>query len=207
MGEPLKKRQTAEQRKPAILKAFYYVIETEGFENASVAKVAKKAGVHPSLVIHYFGTKETMVLALVDEVLQTYSDLFRKLPETGDPEERLDRLLHLIWSPEWFEAASFSVVFSFMALSQRDETVMRRVQNLYGRYRDYLIRQMTFFAESGIVNVDDIEASVGVLISLSEGSHYFSRYHIAEGSLDIHCQNMIDSAKRILGVDPEKYRA
>lgn len=200
MVQTARKRQTAEQRKPAILKAFYNVIETEGFENASVAKVAKKAEVHPSLVIHYFGTKERMVLALVDDVLQTYSDLFRKLPKTGEPLQRLDRLLSLIWSREWHEAASFSVVFSFMALSQRDEAVMNRVQNLYGRYREYLLGQLTFFSESGIINVDDNEAAVEALISLSEGSHYFCRYHIGEGALDNHCQIMISTARRILGV-------
>lgn len=203
MEQTARKRQTAEQRKPAILMAFYHVIENEGFENASVAKVAKKAGVHPSLVIHYFGTKERMVLALVDDVLQTYSDLFRKLPKTGEPLHRLDHLLRLIWSREWHEAASFSVVFSFLALSQRDDAVMKRVQNLYGKYRDYLVEQVSFFSESGIIRVDDVDAAVEALISLSEGSHYFCKYHITGDSLETHCQNMISSAKRILGVVTE----
>lgn len=195
-----RKRQSAVERRPAILKAFYEVIEMEGFENASIAKVAGKAGVHASLVIHYFGSKEQMVLALVDEVLMTYAALFRSLPKEGTPHERLERLLSLIWSREWHEAASFSVVFSFLALSQRDAEVMARVKNLYNSYRRYLLAQLNFLLENRAIRIDDPEAAAEALISLSEGSHYFCRFHIEKGTFDLHCQNMIQAAKRILGV-------
>ena len=194
-----RKRQSAIERKPAILKAFYEVIESEGFENASVAKVAMKAGVHPSLVIHYFGSKEKMVLELVDEVLATYANLFRRLPKEGAPGQRLERLLQLVWSREWHEAASFAVVFSFLALSQRDKEVRERVRNLYDNYRRYLLAQVSFFAEEGVIQIDDPEEAVEAFISLSEGSHYFCRFHIDNGTFDSHCRKMIAAAKRILG--------
>ena len=199
MSEP--KRLNAEQRKPAILKAFYQVIETEGFENASVAKVAKQAGVHASLVIHYFGSKESMVLELVDEVLRTYADLINKLPNSGEPHKRLEQLLALIWSREWHEAASFSVVFSFLALSQRDAGVMSRVHALYESYMRYLRVQVRFFAEADVIRVTDPEVAAQGLIALSEGSHYFCRFYIENGTFDEHCKNMIQAAKRILGVN------
>lgn len=195
-----RKRQSATERKPAILKAFYEVIETEGFENASVAKVAVRAGVHPSLVIHYFGTKERMVLELVDEVLATYAELIRRLPKEGPPRERLERLLQLVWSREWHEAASFAVVFSFLALSQRDQAVLERVRHLYNNYRRYLQVQVRFFQEAGVVAASNPEAAVEALIALSEGSHYFCRFHIDAGTFDNHCRNMIRAAKGILGV-------
>lgn len=196
-----RKRQNAEERKPAILKAFYEVIEAEGFENASVAKVAKQAEVHASLIIHYFGSKEKMVMALVDEVLHTYAALFARLPEGGEPSERLERLLALIWSREWHDAASFSVVFSFLALSHRDPSVMDRVRNLYGHYRKYLLHQMALLSEAGVIRVDDPTASAEALISLSEGSHYFSRYHIEAGTFDAHCRHMTEAARKILGAE------
>jgi len=199
-GMKERKRQNADHRKPVILNAFYEVIEAIGFENASVAKVAKHAGVHASLVIHYFGSKERMVLELVDEVLQTYADLIRKLPDSGEPHERLEQLLALIWSREWHEAASFSVLFSFLALSQRDERVMSRLYTLYERYGKYLREQVRFFADADVIRVTDPEAATQGLISLSEGSHYFCRFHIKNGTFDEHCKIMIQAAKRILGV-------
>lgn len=195
-----RKRLNAEQRKPAILKAFYEVIEAEGAENASIAKVARQAGVHASLIIHYFGSKERMVLELVDEMLQTHADLIRKLPDSGEPHKRLEQLLALIWSREWHEATSLSVVFSYLALSQRDQAVMGRIKSLYDRYRSYLGKQVSFFAEANIICVKDQEATVQALISLSEGSHYFCRFHIENGTFDAHCKNMMQAARCILGV-------
>lgn len=196
----MRKRQNARERKPAILKAFYQVIESEGFENASIGKVAKKAEVHPSLVIHYFGTKEAMVMELVDDVLKTYAELFRQLPRDGEPAERLERLLDLIWSRQWHEAVGFSSVFSFLALSQRAPEVMERVKNLYGQYRRYLVAQVEFLRQSGIVQVSSSTAVVEALISLSEGSHYFCRFHVPQERFDEHCRDMILAAKRILQV-------
>ncbi len=114
--------------------------------------------------------------------------------------KRLEQLLALIWSREWHEAAGFSVVFSFLALSQRDVEVMGRVHALYESYKRYLHAQLRFFAEADVIRVTDPEAAVHGLISLSEGSHYFYRFHIENGTLDEHCKNMIQAAKRILGV-------
>jgi AcrR family transcriptional regulator len=195
-----RKRLNAEHRKPAILKAFYEVIEAEGSENASVAKVAKQAGVHASLVIHYFGSKERMVLELVDEVLRAYADLINKLPNSGEPHKRLEQLLALIWSREWHEAANFSAVFSFLALSQRNAGVMNRLHALYESYMRYLRVQIKFFAENDVIRVTDPKAAAQGLIALSEGSHYFCRFYIENGTFDEHCKNMIQAAKQILGV-------
>lgn len=196
---PERRRQSAQERKPVILKALYETIEQEGFENASVAKVAARAGVHASLVIHYFGTKEQMVLALVDEVLTTYAGLVRRLPKSGPPAARLEQLLQLIWSREWHETASLSVVFSFLALSQRVPSVLARVRHLYASYRRYLLVQVRAFAEAGIIAIDHPEATVEALISLSEGSHYFCRYHVTDDGFEEHCRHMIAAARRVLG--------
>lgn len=202
MTVPQKKRQSASERKPVILSSFYQVIEEVGFENASIAKVARKAGVHPSLVIHYFGTKEQMVIAFVDDTLKTYSQLIGRLPREGEPEARLDQLLNLLWSREWHQAVSFSVIFSLLALSMRNKEVMARVRDLYHTYQNYLISQISFYAGAGIINIASPEATAQALISLSEGSHYFSGYHVENDSeaFDQHCRNMVSAAKRILGV-------
>jgi AcrR family transcriptional regulator len=200
MEASIKKRQSAKERKPVILSSFYKVIEAVGFENASVARVAKEAGGHPSTVIHYFGTKEQMVIALVDETLMLYRRLLARLPRDGDPGERLEQLLSLIWSREWHQAVSFSVMFSILALSRRDDEVMAKVRNLYRAYLRYLAKQISLFKQSGVIQVDDEQAAMQALLSLSEGSHYFSRYHIENDAFDEHCRHMIWAAGKILGV-------
>lgn len=196
------KRLSAEARKPAILDAFYRAIEEEGFENASIAKVAARAGVHPSLIIHHFGNKEKMVMALVDDVLRIYARLFEELPRTGNPRERLERLLDLIWSRKWCRAASFSVVFSFLALGQRHPEVARRVRRLFRRYREFLIAQLAAFSEAGVIAPSDPAQNADVLISMSEGFHYFSQFHTPEEEFERHRKGMIDAALKVLDALP-----
>lgn len=49
-----------------ILSAARQVFGEHGFENASVRKVAARAGVDPALVHHYFGTKQALFLAAME---------------------------------------------------------------------------------------------------------------------------------------------
>ena len=196
-----KKRQNAELRKPAILRAFYQLIDEEGFENASVAKVAARAGIHPSLVIHYFGTKEQMVMALVDDVLRTYARLFEALPEGGSARERLERLLAIVWSQEWYVSANYSAVFTFLAMSQRSEEVAGRVKRLFRRYREFLMTQLSAFAEAGVIRIDDPARSADMLISMTEGFHYFSQYHTPAEDFESHRRAMIALSLKMLGAE------
>ena len=60
------RKSKADVRKKEILEHFYIVLKQEGFENASIAKIANLMDVNPSLLIHYFKTKEEMVFAFVE---------------------------------------------------------------------------------------------------------------------------------------------
>ena len=58
------RKSKAAVRKREILEHFYNILKEEGLEKASIAKVAKRMAVNPSLLIHYFKTKEAMTVAL-----------------------------------------------------------------------------------------------------------------------------------------------
>jgi len=53
-----KNKDKADIRKYEILVHFQHVFAKQGFEVASIAKIAKKMDVHPSLLTHYFSTKK-----------------------------------------------------------------------------------------------------------------------------------------------------
>lgn len=199
----MRKRQNAQERKPAILDAFYEAIREEGIEKASLAQVAVRAGIHPSLVIHYFGTKEQMLMDLVDRVLEVYRRLIGSLPREGAAGSRLLCILSTIWGPAWYEAVDLSVVYSFLAIGQRNEGVAAQVHHLYQRYRRFLEREVAAAAASGVLHTPDIPAAVSALLSLSEGSHYF-RHHFDDGE-EAHRRAMIRAALAILGATPETF--
>ena len=130
---------------------------------------------------------------------------FETLPRKGSARERLDRLLGLIWSREWYEAANFSVVFTFLAMGQRNEEVARRVRRLYRRYREFLMMQLSAFAEAGIISVSDPARSADLLVSMTEGFHYFSQYHTPPEDFEAHRTGMIALSLKMLGAaSPEE---
>ena len=61
----------------------------KGLEGASIGKIADRLNIHPSLIIHYFKTKERMKLALVDLLIEKYNaPEFLSLEHIEDNEER-----------------------------------------------------------------------------------------------------------------------
>ncbi len=44
----------------------------EGFDGASIGKIAKRVNIRPPLIIHYFKTKENLTLEWVEFFIQKY---------------------------------------------------------------------------------------------------------------------------------------
>ena len=95
----MRQRQNAELRKPEILRNFHEILVEEGIEGASIGKVAKRMGIHPSLIMHYFSTQETLVIAAVDNIVREYGVLIERMESrTTDQARRIERLAAtLVW--------------------------------------------------------------------------------------------------------------
>ena len=53
-------------RKPEILCHTYKVVEEEGFMGMTIGKIAGRMGVNSGLLIHYFKSKEGLIMEMVD---------------------------------------------------------------------------------------------------------------------------------------------
>lgn len=79
-----------------------------GYDRSTIRRIAGEAGVDPSLVIHYFGTKEELFAASVELPLgpeELVNEVFREGAAHGDLPERLVRVFFEVWErPESREA-------------------------------------------------------------------------------------------------------
>lgn len=165
-----KKKEKLEERRSEILEHFQQVLREEGFEGASIAKIASRVGVNPSLLLHYFPTKEEMVLELVDYILEKYETLgAEKITSIGQPELRLDTLLDMVFGIDWISLVDSSAFYSCYYLSFRNETVKQRMQKMYHRFRQQILIEMKSCIYEGIVNDGDPEIYTDFIISLVEG--------------------------------------
>lgn len=192
-------RLNAETQKPKILEGFYYTILEEGFEGASIAKIAARIDMKPSLLLHYFGTKEALTLSGVDYVIERYARLFeRARARSTDPEKRLTALMKLLWSREYYENVHIAVALSGVAISFRNPRVKKKIQGLYNLYKTFLMNEFEALQEAGVIDVAEIEKTAEVLISMVEGSRHFRHFFVKSKDVAEYNQHMMMAALQIL---------
>jgi AcrR family transcriptional regulator len=87
----------APQRREQILDAVEACIVDHGIDGCSFARVAAEAGVRPSIIPHYFGSKEALMSAMVDRVLGRVQAVLDLSLDGLEGSARIDRLLDVLF--------------------------------------------------------------------------------------------------------------
>ncbi len=128
----MRREERARLRRREMLAAYYQVLKDEGLQGASIAKIAKRIDAPPSLLIHYFGTKEQMTIELVDYLLEEYRHGYGdKLAAIADPRERLVAILDTFFDPEYHQLLDDSVFYACFYVSLRHPKVRKSYAALY----------------------------------------------------------------------------
>lgn len=69
-GAGRRRRLSEEERRRQILAATVSTVAAQGYDNASLARIAEQAGVSKGLVSHYFGTKEDLMARAATEAVR-----------------------------------------------------------------------------------------------------------------------------------------
>jgi AcrR family transcriptional regulator len=177
----MRKNQKAEIRKPEILENYYQVLIEKGFEGASIGKIAERMKIHPSLIIHYFKSKEKMAVELVDVLIKKYeAPEFLQFDHILDMEARLNALIDTIFSLEWSRTVDPGVHFGFYYLSFRNKTIRGRFEAMFRRFRDYLIRELGKYRRQGLVKINDLKKAADIIVTLMEGLEFHAHF-LSEG--------------------------
>jgi AcrR family transcriptional regulator len=160
-------------RQKEIIKAFYKVARKEGLENASIAKVAAVLKVNPSLVIHYFETKQDLILGLIEYILERYRLIYNPENGTSDPEARLRKIISNLFSREWNNLFDDGVFFSCYALIFRNKTIKVHYKTLHDQLRRMLADALHEAKENGVISVKDVANTADMIFVLIEGAYYY----------------------------------
>ncbi len=195
----MKKRQNAELRKPDILKNYYQVIIKEGIEGASIAKVAKRMKINPSLILHYFTSKENMAIELVDHWSKLYNRLFTTMKiDTDDPHKRLDRLVEIFCSDEWYSNSNISGDFSIQSMSFRNKKVFKHLQEMYQEFIKLIVAELAVISASGEIKFSNPVRTAELVISILEGYRHYKHFFIDESASESYRIDMEKTLKSIL---------
>jgi AcrR family transcriptional regulator len=166
----MRREEWARQRRREMLAAYYQVLKDEGLQGASIAKIAKHIDVPPSLLIHYFGTKQQMTIELVDYLLEEYRQGYGdKLAAIPDPGARLEAILGAFFDPEYHQLLDDSVFYACFYLSLRHPEVRRSYAALYEASLELVETTLAECMTAGRLAPDDAHQLAVAVKALEEG--------------------------------------
>ncbi|GAB6191238.1 TetR/AcrR family transcriptional regulator [Desulfocastanea catecholica] len=172
-----RKNQNAELRKPEILEGYYRVLIAEGLEGASISKIAKHLGIHPSLILHYFNNKENLRLALIELMIDKFkSQHLLNFDHIKDDAERFSTLIDTIFSYKWSRTVDPGVHFGFYYQSFRDANVATLFREMFQWLRNYLHDEFIIFNKKDIIQVGDERKAADFIVTLMEGLEFHAHF-------------------------------
>jgi AcrR family transcriptional regulator len=168
------RKSLKEPRQKEIIRAFYKLAKKEGLDNASIAKTAESIGINPSLIMHYFQTKDYLVYGLVEYILDQYLLIF-KVPVSSDdtPLQILLKAIDNIFSKKWNTLFDDGVSYSCYSLAFKDKTIRNKYKLLLDALRDNLVTLIVPCIEDGSIDIDAPADIADLIFVLVDGAYYY----------------------------------
>lgn len=161
-------------RQKEIIRVFYKVAKKEGLENASIAKTAAALNINPSLILHYFATREQLVSGLIDYILDQYLLIYQVDRYNGhDPRSSLLAAIDNIFSKKWNALFDDGVSYSCYSLAFRDRKIKRKYKLLLDRLRKTLEGLIRLCVDEGIITARDPARIADLIFVLVDGAYYY----------------------------------
>ena len=168
------RKTKSEERRKEILEACYQVVAKKGLEGATLKSIGKEMGVAPSLLMHYFASKEELIQSLVDFMIQKMDYTFlERMEQIPTARARLDLFLEKNLSFELPDAVDNKVFYGAFYLSIGDEHVRQSFRKVYDHDRAVLTRLIAdYAAEADLRDLRPDLLAIQIL-SLFEGLYLF----------------------------------
>ncbi|MDN7590274.1 TetR/AcrR family transcriptional regulator [Burkholderia seminalis] len=159
-----------------ILRAARRTFAKRGYDATSVREVARELGVDAALIAHHFGAKETLWLAVVEQIVELAAPLFdalRALRASSLPHrDRVRRALELCVDHEFAEP-DIGMFFS-TAATEEGARLDRLQERLVRPYHDAMFPLLAEAVEAGSIRPVDpnvlffmIASAIGTTVSYS----------------------------------------
>lgn len=160
------------------MESCYQVIARKGLEGATLKQIGKEMGVSPSLLMHYFASKEEMILSLVDYMVERMDRTFhRAIKQTKSARDRLDLYIDKNFDFEIPQSVEDKVFYGSFYLALSDERVRERFQRMYEHDRKMIVGLIEdYMEETGIRNLNPDLLAIQ-LISTIEGFYLYRVVH------------------------------
>ncbi|PNF06905.1 TetR/AcrR family transcriptional regulator [Burkholderia cenocepacia] len=156
-----------------ILRAARRTFAKRGYDATSVREVARELGIDAALIAHHFGTKETLWLAVVEQIVELAEPMFDALRTSPLPHrDRVRRALELCVDHEFAEP-DIGMFFS-TAATEEGGRLDRLQERIVRPYHDAMFPLLADAVEAGTIRPVDpnvlffmIASAIGTTVSYS----------------------------------------
>ena len=160
-------------RQKEIILAFYTVSKKIGLENASLARVAAHMDINPSLIAHYFKTREALFAGLIGFTLERYRDMYNINGGEFTTAKQLRKLMDNLFSRRWNKLVDDGVFYSCYAYTYREKKIKKAFRALHDSLRGMLVEALRKARANGVIRIRNAEETAEIIFALIEGAYYY----------------------------------
>ena len=160
------------ERKEEILHAAVEIFAKKGFKATKVSDIASKADLSYGLIYHYFESKESIFIELLDYALEVSLGVFKLASNSkGSPEDKLKNIIHMI-IPRAYQGIG-AYFFLIVVEAYKSDSVPLKAKEMVKEtglaYRKYLTPIIENGQDKGQIIEGDPAQITTVLLSLIQG--------------------------------------
>ncbi|WP_303318819.1 TetR family transcriptional regulator [Flavivirga abyssicola] len=177
------RKEISHIRREEIVKSFYLVAKQFGLENASIAKVANEMNISKGLVMHYFESKENLLLALNDHILDNYLKFINssERPSISNRTE-FEEFIESLFSRKWNNYIDDGVFYSLYALIYQNKMINEKFRFFLQVLKSELENKLTAAKNDKIILNENISELTTILFALIDGAYYNLGIHLDDNS-------------------------
>jgi TetR/AcrR family transcriptional repressor of bet genes len=130
-------------RRRQLVEAAIAVIHEEGFAQATVARIARRAGVSSGMVHHYFENKDELLFATMRHLLaELRADAVARLGTAQDPRQRLGAIIDACFGEAQFDEQVFSAWLALYGNARQSGRLQSILSIYHRRLRSSLLHEL-----------------------------------------------------------------
>lgn len=150
-------------RRKQLVEAVIAAIHEDGFANATVARIARRAGVSSGIVHHYFDSKDELLFETMRSLLSDLRrDLVRRLSRAVTARQRLDAVIDASFGEDQFAESVFSAWLALYGAARHSPRLQQIIALYHRRLRANLLHDLRLIA--GRERAFRISEAVGAMI-------------------------------------------
>lgn len=158
-------------RRKQILDAAFESVAKHSLESTRMRQIAKVAGVSQPSIHYYFDTKDKLIIALLDRLLNEFKEgREERLAMAEEPLAKLRVLLEEQKRIISEKSYNLEVYYDFWVQATKRELVREKIQNMYASWYADLRKVLEEGVEKGIFDQDRAQMGPSMLISLFQGA-------------------------------------